>query len=323
VSGHGGDDGGLPEEHEEHANHEAWVIPYADLLTLLMAMFIALFAMSTVDTSKFKALAIGFNEALNGPSLDSGVFSKTPGDSPLDGGSGAGVSPQQGGAVGPDNKPTSNKVLASLAEQNANLQAQKSVETKTLKGVEKKIQTAAKEQGLAGKLSLRLEERGLVVTVVTDQVLFDAGSAALKPEGEGVLRIVERALAAVDNPILIEGHTDSNPIASSQYPSNWELSGGRAASVARFFQGLGMDPKRLRPEGLGEQFPIASNDTVEGRAKNRRVEIVVQSKLVDQALRNAGLSNKPASNESSDQIGDAVGSPISDPVNQEIAPTAR
>jgi chemotaxis protein MotB len=322
VSGHG-DDGGLPEEHEEHANHEAWVIPYADLLTLLMAMFIALFAMSTVDTSKFKALAIGFNEALNGPSLDSGVFSKTPGDSPLDGGTGAGVSQQQGGAVGPDNKPKSNKVLASLAEQNADLQAAKSVETKTLKGVEKKIETSAKEQGLAGKLSLRLEERGLVVTVVTDQVLFDTGSAALKPEGANVLGVVEKALNAVDNPILIEGHTDSTPIASSQYPSNWELSGGRAASVARYFQGLGMDPTRLRPQGLGEQFPIASNDTPEGRAKNRRVEIVVQSKLVDQALRNAGLTDKPAGNDSSDQIGDAVGHPINDPVNQEIAPTAR
>src|SRR5215813_11332173 len=95
-----GHDEGLPEEHEEHANHEAWVIPYADLLTLLMAMFIALFAMSTVDMSKFKALAVGFNEALNGPSLDNGVFSKTAGNSPLNDG-GAGLNPDlTGGAMG-------------------------------------------------------------------------------------------------------------------------------------------------------------------------------------------------------------------------------
>src|SRR5438105_13271622 len=106
---HGGDDGELHEEHEEHVNHEAWVIPYADLLTLLMAMFIALFAMSTVDTSKFKALAIGLNEALNGPSLDTGVFSHTPGPSPLDG-AGNGLSPQPGGAVGPDAHPKATAV---------------------------------------------------------------------------------------------------------------------------------------------------------------------------------------------------------------------
>jgi chemotaxis protein MotB len=314
---HAGDDG-LPEEHEEHVNHEAWVIPYADLLTLLMAMFIALFAMSTVDQSKFKALAIGFNEALNGPSLDSGVFSKTPGDSPLDGGTGAGTSQEQGGAVGPDNKANTTKVLASLAEQNANLEAQKSLERKSLIGVEKKIQDAAKQQGLAGNLSLRLEERGLVVTVVTDQVLFDAGSAALKPQGESILHLVEDALNAVDNPILIEGHTDSTPIASAQYPSNWELSGGRAASVARYFEGLGMDAKRLRPEGLGEQFPIASNATAEGRAKNRRVEIIVQSKLVDQALRNAGLSDKPAPDPE-----DVITNPTDNTVKPELAPIHR
>src|SRR5689334_22027867 len=140
----GGDE--LEEEHEEHANHEAWVIPYADLLTLLMAMFIALFAMSTVDTSKFKALAIGFNEALNGPSLDSGVFSHSPGDSPLDG-SGSGLSPQPGGAVGPDHQPKSDKVLETLAQQHANLEAQRSVERQSLEGVEKKIKSEAKVRG--------------------------------------------------------------------------------------------------------------------------------------------------------------------------------
>src|SRR3954454_22617386 len=98
MSGHGDD--GLPEEHEEHANHEAWVIPYADLLTLLMAMFIALFAISTVDSSKFKALAVGFNEALGGGKLDSSVFagSKPKDPSPIPG-NGEGNGPGQGGSL--------------------------------------------------------------------------------------------------------------------------------------------------------------------------------------------------------------------------------
>src|SRR5689334_19603881 len=169
----GGDE--LEEEHEEHVNHEAWVIPYADLLTLLMAMFIALFAMSTVDTSKFKALAIGFNEALSGPSMDTGVFAKN-GSSPVGtGGAGADTN-QKGGIVGPDVQPKSNSMLAKLADQNASLQAQRALEKQSLSGVEKAIQQHADKLGFAGKLSLRLEERGLVVTVVSDKVLFDSGS---------------------------------------------------------------------------------------------------------------------------------------------------
>jgi chemotaxis protein MotB len=312
MSGGGGDE--LPEEHEEHANHEAWVIPYADLLTLLMEMFIALFAMSSVDSTKFKALALGFNQALNGPALDTGVFAKTAGDTPLDGG-GSGVAPQDGGAVGPDKQPNSDKVLPSLAQQHSDLEAQRSVERQSLEQIQKKIATEAKQLGLAGQVSLRLEERGLVVTVVTDQVLFDAGSATLKPDGQTVLRVVESTVQSIDNPILIEGHTDSTPIATAQYPSNWELSSGRAGSVARFFESLGINRSRLSPEGLADLFNVAPNDTAEGRAKNRRVEIVVQSKLVDRALRNAGLTSKPVAPKDS-----PIGDPIADPVRPNLSP---
>jgi chemotaxis protein MotB len=314
--------GGIPEEHEEHANHEAWVIPYADLLTLLMAMFIALFAMSSVDTTKFKALALGFNQALNGPSLDTGVFAKTAGDTAIDGQGGSGISPQPGGAVGPDTQPKSQRVLPTLAEQHANLEAERSVEHQSLAAVEKQIQQDAKRLGLTGELSLRLEERGLVVTVVTDQVLFDAGSATVKPDGETVLRVVGSALQSIDNPILIEGHTDSEPINTAQYPSNWELSSGRAGSVARFFESLGMNRSRLRPEGLADLFPAATNDTADGRAQNRRVEIVVQSKLVARALRDAGLTNKATPTPES-PIGDPVVKPIAPVVKPDLSPIHR
>ncbi|GIU90386.1 MAG: hypothetical protein KatS3mg010_1485 [Acidimicrobiia bacterium] len=112
---HGGDDG-IPEEHEEHVNHEAWVIPYADLLTLLMAMFIALFAMSSVDLDKFKELSIGFNEALGGGELSTGVFDPTDGGAgPLDG-QGSGLTERIGGEVGPDRQPESNRVVAELLD---------------------------------------------------------------------------------------------------------------------------------------------------------------------------------------------------------------
>src|SRR6478609_5218944 len=125
---HGGDDG-LPEEHEEHVNHEAWVIPYADLLTLLMAMFIALFAISTVDTSKFKDLSIGFNEALGGGKLDSSVFagSKMEADSPIPG-NGDGSGPGQGGSLVASTNVLTATQLAQLLNATQQLTSAKAVE---------------------------------------------------------------------------------------------------------------------------------------------------------------------------------------------------
>jgi len=309
----GGD--GFEEEHEEHVNHEAWVIPYADLLTLLMAMFIALFAMSKVDTEKFKAFARGANEAFGGGKLDTGVFANNAHDTVVSGGEGSGLSPRPGGAVGPDVQPKSDKVLDDLVERNADMEAARGVERASLEGVQAKIEQRAEELGIGGKLSLRLEERGLVVTVVTDEVLFDSASAAIRPDGDSVLRVVGSALQSVDNPIRVEGHTDSNPIHTAQYPSNWELSVDRASAVVRFFEGLGLARTRLRPEGYADVFPLESNDTPEGRARNRRVEIVVQSKLVDRALRDAKLTRRPAAPKE-----DPVGAPVGDPVHQEISP---
>jgi chemotaxis protein MotB len=285
------------EDHEEHVNHEAWVIPYADLLTLLMAMFIALFAMSTVDISKFKALSIGFKEALGGGELDTGVFAGREGDSPIPG-NGNGEGPGTGGALMQGEASFSNDSLAAVLSQRVDMQAAQVRERETLKNVESTIEAHAEAAGLAGALELRMEERGLVVTVITDQVLFDSGSAHLRPDGEQLLSVVGDALKSVDNPIRVEGHTDSVPISTATYPSNWELSSGRAGAVARFFESIGLDRTRLRSEGLADLFPIGSNATADGRARNRRVEIVVQSKLIDQALENAGLDDKPIADES-------------------------
>jgi chemotaxis protein MotB len=233
----------------------------------------------------------------------------------VSGGEGSGLSPQPGGAVGPDAQPKSDKVLDDLIERNADLEAARGVERASLEGVQEKIEQRAKDLGVAGKLKLRLEERGLVVTVVTDEVLFDSASAAIRPEGDAVLRVVGSALHTVDNPIRVEGHTDSNPIHNDRYPSNWELSVDRASAVVRFFEGLGLDRTRLRPEGYADVFPLEPNDTPEGRARNRRVEIVVESKLVDRALRDAKLTHKPVEPKE-----DPVGAPVEDPVEQEISP---
>jgi chemotaxis protein MotB len=306
MSGGGHHDDGVHEEHEEHANHEAWVIPYADLLTLLMAMFIALFAMSTVDMTKFKSLAIGFNEALGGGKLDTGVFAGAKGNAviPGSGSAGTGNTNANGGSVGPGSVSKGENVINALLRSAQQLEAAKAQQQQTLQNVEKQIQQQATKLGLGGAVSFQLEGRGLVVRVVSDQVLFDSGSATIKPEGQSVLRIIGQVLKAVDNPLLVEGHTDNVPISTSQFPSNWELSTARAGSVVRFLvDQVGLASTRMRPAGKADLRPIASNATAVGRAKNRRVEIVVQSTVIDQLLRgndltDASVSSKPAAGNS-------------------------
>ncbi len=313
--GHGGGGGHADhdeehEEHEEHVNHEAWVIPYADLLTLLMAMFIALFAISNVDAAKFKKLAEGLSEEFGGAA--GGVVV-------LDGGSGmlqgAGVSPIQGGAAttttvpgmlgrsdDPTTKEGATKVLTELAgKYAANLEQAEN----ELGAVKATIEAAAAGTGFAGNLQYRIDSRGLVVTVVTDQVLFGSGSAAVTGGGEQLLGVLGNALRSVDNDILVEGHTDNIPIATSTFPSNWELSTARAGAVVRFFeQRLGLAPGRLQAAGFGDQRPIDTNETEAGRSRNRRVEVVVQSSatkqntaLLEQAVQASDVVNRAESAE--------------------------
>jgi chemotaxis protein MotB len=302
---HGGDDG-LPEEHEEHVNHEAWVIPYADLLTLLMAMFIALFAMSTVDMSKFKELALGFNEALGGGKLDAGIGGSGKATSPAIG-EGNGAGPFDGGTLLPSNDPeTSNKIATILAGLSKNREL-KERERQTLEEVKHDIDEAARSLGLGGKVQTRTLENGLEVTLLTDRVLFDSGKADIEAEGMPLLEVIAEVLKELDNRVEIRGHTDGDPLRpNARFFDNLDLSSARANAVARLFSSLGVDRRRLMPVGYGDVRPIASNETASGKAKNRRVEIVVVSNQVDRALAEAGLTDEPAKE-------DRAGTPVEPP----------
>jgi chemotaxis protein MotB len=291
---HGSDDE-LEEEHEEHVNHEAWVIPYADLLTLLMAMFIALFAMSTVDISKFKSLAIGFNEALGGGKLDAGVGGAT-NKSPVFGkGTSNGaltgqpsLSPQAGLPKGT----TLAQVLEALASKNGNNTAA-TQEKASLEDVKNAIENAAKARGFANKLRISERNNGLLVTLVTDKLLFDSAQFALRPQSFELLNIVAEAVQAVDNPIQITGYTDSQPFNGPH--GNDILSFERALAVKDYLVGAGIPDSRMKfPVGAGPRDPIDTNSTAAGRSHNRRVEILVQSKRVDQILKDNALDNSAA-----------------------------
>lgn len=287
MSGHGSDHGGNNghgakheehEEHEEHVNHEAWVIPYADMLTLLMALFVVLFATSIMDVAKFKALARALNQSLNGPTLKSGLFASS-GSSPIPG---AMAPPKSTGPQETEKTQTPTNTLPSveLAQQILNQQAAtaaaRKAEADRMAALESALNNKAKELGFSDAINVRKEPRGLVITVVTDQVLFDSGAATLREKGEVVLDQVGQVIKGVPNQIAIEGHTDNTPISTARFPSNWELSTARATSVLRFLLDRGeVNPARSAGGGYADQRPIDTNDNAEGRQRNRRVEIVI------------------------------------------------
>ena len=279
------------EEHEEHINHEAWVIPFADLLTLLMATFIALFAMSSVDKDKFKELSIGFNEALGGNELDTGVFAAEQGSGVVAGSGSSGDLDRSGGAVGPGSEAESDSFVKRVLEQQENIQAATAAERESLQNVEAQLQAAAEAKGYGDKLRFELKDDGLHVTIVTDRVLFASGRAEIASAGQEVLTLVADALAGVENPILIGGHTDSRPISTAAFPSNWELSAARATAVLRFVQANGLESADLLATGYADTRPIESNASEDGRAHNRRVEIVIQSRVVAALLDANGLGD--------------------------------
>ena len=291
------------EEHEEHVNHEAWVIPYADVLTLLMALFLVLFALGRTDEEKLELAAESFRRELgDGSMLDFGLG--TGGSGPLTEGAasvldGAGPAPIRSDidpevpsppttlpaddAIGPPEF-----VIVPSADPDAvppatfqPVEDADEVMGDPLTEVAQVVLARAAGTGLADAIQLRREARGLVVTIVTDQVLFQEGRAEVQPDGVRILDVVADALAGLPNAVMIEGHTDSRPISTSRYPSNWELSTARATSVLRYLvEQSGFPPDRLSAAGYADTRPLAGGTDTAALARNRRVEIVVLSTAV-------------------------------------------
>lgn len=256
------------EEHEEHVNHEAWVIPYADMLTLLMGLFLVLWALSNQDLAKLKQFGASFGETV-------GVSRPNPladgagsgGDGVLDGGNTPTTAP-----------PFGDQMAADALDRERAAQSARAAENASLDDAEAVITATAESQGVSPSLSFRREERGLIVSIVSDEVLFEPGSAELRLDGLVALDAVAVGLAQLPNPISIEGHTDSKPINTARFPSNWELSTARSAAVLRYLASVhGIPPSRMVAGGYADQRPEGDNSTPEGRARNRRVDVAVLS----------------------------------------------
>ena len=271
------------EEHEEHENHERWLISYADMMTLLMVLFLVLFAMSKIDTSKAILLQEGFDQAFGTNTVLAGSSSVL--EQTSNGSSGADLSAGSGAAGQPTE---AEKALAAKAVAAADLsKAQVRMtaaeeEASNLTEAERKIKAALQKNGLAGDASFTIDSRGLVVTIVTSAVVFGGDSAVLRPAGQQILRAVGPTLRALPNDIEVDGHTNQLPVPTVNYPSAWELSTARASSVVRYLiNSQGLASGRLQAGGFAGTRPLVKASDPRSVTVNRRVEIVVLSGLPD------------------------------------------
>jgi chemotaxis protein MotB len=257
------------EDHAEHEEGERWLVSFADMMTLLFALFMVLFSISSVNTSKLTALQKSLQDAFSGAVLSGGKAIMATGSE---------TSPKRAAAEPPLTSLTAlTSAASSSVNPNSNGQAKKAAaEQAEFQQLKRRIDAQAKKAGLQGKVVTTVRRRGLVIEILTDKVFFDSGSAQLKPEALGILDKIAVILSGeLTHPIVVEGNTDSQPISGAQYPSNWELSGARAASVVRDFAGHGVNPRRMSFTGYGSTMPIADNSTAAGRSKNRRVDVVL------------------------------------------------
>jgi chemotaxis protein MotB len=251
---------------EEHENEERWLVSFADMMTLLFCLFMVLFAISSVNTSKFEALQKALQDAFSGKILSGGQAVMETGND---------KQPEKPGTEPPLPAMTPLQALATTSiDESASKAAKK--EEQDFKALKRKIDALVAKEGLTGKVETTVRKKGLVVELLTDNVFFDSGQAALKP---GALHLLDKLgdvlRAENEHPIVVEGHTDSQPISNAQYPSNWELSGARASAVVRTFVSDGVQRGRVSGALYGAEKPTASNATVEGRSRNRRVDVIL------------------------------------------------
>jgi chemotaxis protein MotB len=265
--------------HEEHENHERWLVSGYDMMTLLFAVFVVLFAISSTNVSKVKALTQSLQEAFSGPVLTGGRAMMATGDAsesnraapepPL-----PSITPVQAVQARMTTEQAAEGDKAAAAAAEADLAAQEELDFLSLK---RRIDAAVREAGLADRVSTAIVRRGLRVRLLTDRLLFDSGSATLRSAAAlEVLDAIGKIIADErKHPVEVEGHTDDRPIATSQFPSNWQLSGARAGAVVQRVVGAGVAGDRVALAGYAARRPVASNATAAGRARNRRVEIVL------------------------------------------------
>ena len=265
--------------HEEHVNHEAWAIPYGDLITLLLAFFVVMYALSSVNEGKYRVLSDSLVAAFRAAPrslepIQVGDLSRSPThDSPIE---------TQRTLVPLEVESLYNR-QDDQAEPDWGAMRRAGLSPEELDEAVRQIDAISNEIGgalenlVADDLVRLRKSRFWLEIEINTSVLFSPGSAQLATESLPVVRKVGSILADTATRIQVEGHTDNVPISTPEYPSNWELSAARAATVVRMFTEAGVGAERMAAVGFGEFQPVADNATAEGRARNRRVTIVVMA----------------------------------------------
>ncbi|TWI08005.1 flagellar motor protein MotD [Aerolutibacter ruishenii] len=271
-------------QHEEHASHEAWAIPYGDLLTLLLAFFVVMYAISSINEGKYRVLSDALSSAFGGPprtispiqlghtQLRGSSFDRPSLQTP-----GTRAGPSSASPIASPSRlqvldlPTFAAVSRMQQDAAASGATGKRVE---LERLGTRIRLALRELVKLRLVKVRESETFVEVEIQSD-ILFQSGSAAPSAVAIATVRELAGVLAPEPNAVRVEGYTDNLPIRSVQFPSNWELSAARAASVTHELIGNGVVPHRLAVVGYGEYQPVADNATPEGRNANRRVTLVI------------------------------------------------
>jgi len=270
----------IPEAPE---NDERWLLTYSDMITLLMALFMVLFSISSVNISKLQVLQQSLKAAFSGSILSGGssiiqsgsdsTSKHSPSNTSIPSIVALNAQIAQPGDQGLGSSPAVQKALVKEAQQS-------SAENSEFSQLQFRLNSYAKAHGFADKVKAVVTQQGLVVTVLTDNLLFPSGSDALLPAADPLLNEVSTLieLDKDDHPVVVEGYTDDVPIDTAQFPNNFALSAARALTVNQYILSRGVPANRLSVAGYGSELPVASNATPAGRAANRRVEIVFQRK---------------------------------------------
>ena len=256
--------GGRRRAAAEQENEDRWLLTYADMITLLMALFMVLFSITSVNKSKLEILSKTLQEAFSGKVLPGGQSIRSTGAD-----SKAVSTPTASPPI-----PAITTLVSQAASPSA--AAARLKEQEDFRRLKRQIDEYARQKGIQSKLQTVIAQRGLVIRLLTDRVLFDSGLAELKPAATPVLSKVAEILRQERvHQVMVEGHTDTVPIAGSVFPTNWELSTARASRVVRFLIAQGVASRRLSAAGYAYLHPLSSNVTAAGRSRNRRVEIVL------------------------------------------------
>lgn len=251
----------LKKEPEKHVNHERWLVSYADFITLLFAVFVTLYAMSQTDKKKVEEVMQSLQSSFGMANVGAPAPKVN-------------VIPSKTMNVIPSLKPE----VSITPAHKANMSRTKvQAEEKDFRQIKASVEAYLIKQGAQNKVTLGITRRGLIVSL-KEAGFFDSGQAQIKQEAYPLINTIAEVMTQYKNPLRLEGHTDNIPISTGQFPSNWELSTARATNAVKYLiKNFDVDTDKISATGYGEFRPIESNETADGRAKNRRVDLVMLS----------------------------------------------